>query len=196
MVDPFLTDEDGASAIVKDRPSRRIIAPSTVQEIADKPASGRMKAMSDAGAAHRTDFVILRKVGRPAARLYLPHAVFFKGLWQLWSAKRISGLSDPGVTKAEMRAWMQDHVGPTATSSVTSAVKALIRARVVRAVQQHVGFRAVRMHYYPTDEGVEILALAEVLGDGSFVQVGKTRAAWKNRAQDYPRSVFEHAQLL
>ncbi|USN15417.1 middle transcription regulatory protein [Brevundimonas phage vB_BpoS-Kikimora] len=196
MVDPFLTDEDGASAIVKDRPSRRVTTPKTPQEIAAKPAGGRMKAMSEAGTAHRTDFVILRKVGRPAARLYLPHAVFFKGLWQLWSAKRITGEPDPGVTQAEMRAWMEENVGPTAASSVTSAMRALVRSRAVRSVQQHVGFRAIRMHYYPTSEGVEILALAEVLGDGSFVQVGRTRAAWKNRAQDEPRSVFEHAQLL
>lgn len=150
--------------------------------------------MSKAGAAHRTDFMILRREGRPAVRIYLPHAHVFKALWQCWLEKRAA--SQPAeVTIAELMERLEANRNPHAESSIRSAMRSLMRGRAATSRREFHGMASVRVFYTPTEEGVHLFAIAEMLGDGSSVQVGRSRSAWENRAQSVPGDLFAHANL-
>lgn len=192
-IEPTWDDDDGATEVVADRPTRDTHRPADIAEIARSDAGGRMKAVSQAGDRHRREFVILRKAGRPAAKIALPHAPVFKALWALWAAKRAQGSADPGVSVAELTQRLQEmgHQG-----AVHTALRALARGEAVRTVHLHVGIAAVRALYYPTDAGVEAFAIAESLGLGASLQVGSQPQAWKRRDAGEPKNLFHYAALL
>lgn len=188
--------DDGATEVVAAQPRRRGVAPIEIKTIAKKPAGGRVKSLTEAGDASRRDFIILRKVGAPAAKIAMTHAPVFKALWEVWQGKRTAAEPDPGVAIAEITEVLNRAGTPLAISSISSALRSLTRNNVVRSIDEHVGWRSRRTRYYPTSAGVEAYALAEVLGDGSFVQVGQTTKSWRYRDQGEPLSLFQHAALL
>lgn len=185
--------DDGAVEVVDQRPRRAAVPPAEIGDIVTTDAGGRMKALSDAGDRHRREFILIRKAGRPAVKIALPHALVFKALWSLWAAKRADGSADPGVSTAELTAWLAER-GEVPT--LATALRALIRGEAVRGVHQHVGRAAVRALYYPTDAGVEAFALAETLGLGASVQVGAAPQVWKRRHAGEPKNLFHYASLL
>lgn len=188
--------DDGATEVVTRQPRRRGTAPIEAGEIARKPAGGRVMTLSASGTASRRDFIILRKVGMAPARVAIPHAAVFKALWALWQAKRTNAAPDPGVTTAEISDHLTQAGAPQATSSISAALRSLTRNNIVRTIDENVGWQARRNRYYPTSNGIEAYALAEVLGDGSFVQVGQTIKSWRHRDQGEPADLFQHAKLL
>lgn len=188
--------DDGAAEVVTRGPRRIAKPPKGVEEVSRAPAGGHMQRMLEAGVAHRRDYILLRKADQPATRITLPHAEVFKMLWRLWQAKRVANAEDPGVTIAEVGEALAAEGSAKATSSVSSAMRALARSGATRVITAHVGFRSQRSRYYPSQGGVEAFALAEVLGDGSMVQVGRTSRAWTERNHAEPHDLFQHARLL
>lgn len=184
-----LLDDDGATEVVADRPARQGSAPLDGERIAKAPAS-RGTRFTEAG---RTEFLILRKQDQPPVRLALTQHHIFKALWALWQAKRTASAEDPGVTIAEVSARLE---GAVATSSINKALSSMVQNGMVRLVAQRAGFRSAANRYYPSSAGVEAFAFAEVLGNGAFVQVGKTSTAWRRRDEGEPMNLFQHASLL
>jgi hypothetical protein len=192
----FDLDDDGAAEVVADRPQRPVLSPLDGAAIAKAPAGGRMRMMSEAGEAARRDFLLMRKAGQPPVRLVLTQVPIFKALWALWQAKRIAGADDPGVTIAEVSGALAAADRPTATSSISRALLMMTKNEVVRSVEVRAGRRFAAKVYYPCSAGIEAFAMAEVLGDGSFVQVGRTARAWRRRDDGEPRNLFQHAALI
>lgn len=188
--------DDGATEVVELRARRRASDPIDGEKVARTPAGGRMAALTLAGDAARRDFIILRKANAPALRITLTQAPIFKVLWQLWQVKRLEGAPDAGITVAEVSDHLIAKGTPAATSSISTALRALSRNNVVRVVTEHVGWRAQRSRFYPTSAGIEVFAMAEVLGDGAFVQVGRSVKAWRGRSEGEPSNLFQHAELL
>jgi hypothetical protein len=194
--DQFLDLDDGATEVVASRPSRPSMAPLDGAEIAKASAGGRMQKMRANADAAKRDFLILRKAGQPPMRLVLTQAPVFRTLWRLWQAKRTSGVADVGVTVSEVVAAFSEAGTPLATSSVSSALRGMVKNEVVRVVDVHAGYRFSAKLYYPSAAGVEAFAIAEVLGDGAFVQVGRTARAWRRRTDTEPMNLFQHAALI
>ena len=183
-------DDDGATEVVGQAPRRRITRPAEVEAIARSRAGGRASG-SETG--RKRDAVVLRKADQPAVRLTLSHLPVFKAIWASWSARRVQGSDDPGVSVKDI----QGHLAKSGQcGDVAGAIRSLVKGGAVRAVDQHVGYQARRTRYYPTAAGVQAFALAETLGAGASVQVGGTAAAWTNRAADAPLTLFEYAALL
>jgi len=194
-LDPHEMD-DGATEVVVGQPMRSGRPPIDLEKVANTPAGGRMAAMSAAGAAHRRDYIILRKVGFPAVKIVLAHAKVFKTLSRLWGAKRAEGVEDPGISVAEISAALTEAGEPLATSSLSAALRAMVRNNAVRSAESFVGRIGRRPRYYPLEFGHTAFALAEVIGDGSFVQVGRTVKAWQSRSETEPSNLFQHASLI
>jgi DNA-binding MarR family transcriptional regulator len=183
--------DDGAVEVVAERPMRRALNPVETAKVAQAPAGGRGRSLIGSSNKHNAEFILMRRQGQTAVRIPLPHVAVFRALWSLWSERRVNGAADPGVTVADLQAGLQ-----MATSSVSSALRSLVKNGAVRSVDEHVGWRSRRVSYYPTDGGVEAFAIAEHLGMGSMVQVGKTISVWKDRSEGEPLNMFDHASLL
>jgi len=188
--------DDGASEVVSRSPQRNGILPIENNTIARSPAAGGIKRLLEKGESHRKDFILLRKVGAPPIKVAIVHMGLFKALWTLWEGKRISNEDDPGVAIAEISQHLSELNQSLATSSISSGLRSLVRNGVVRSVDRYVGMRGRRTRYYPTDAGVEAFALAEVLGDGTLLQIGGTARSWHNRAATEPINIFQHAALI
>jgi DNA-binding PadR family transcriptional regulator len=184
--------DDGATEVVDQRPMRRARAPADLAKVASAAPGGRMAALHAAGMRQRRDFIILRRQGQPACRISLAHEAFFKTVWSLWTERRTAGEDDPGVTTADV----QERHAEVATSSISAALRSMVRNGALRATDQQVGWRSQRTRYYPTETGVAAFALAEYLGEGSFVQVGRTTKSWRSRNEGEPGNLFQHAKLL
>lgn len=196
MATDFELDDDGATEVVHGSPRRKAMQPIVTEEIVRAPAGGRMKAMMQAGAAGRRDFIQFRKANQPAVRITLPHVGVFKAIWAVWSANRVAGAADPGVSVSDIKAHFKACGRTVTEASIHLAVRSLTKGGGLRSTDQHTGFQARRVRYYPTEHGVQAFAMAEVLGDGSFVQVGGATAAWRNRSDSEPGSVFDYATLI
>lgn len=188
--------DDGASEVVERFPRRRSAPPAELEQIAKTPAGGGMERLHVGGQSHRRDFIILRKAGTPPVKIPLAHTMIFKLLWRIWEAKRVSGAEDCGATVAELSDALKARGDVMATSSVSSALRSLLRNEVVRSVDQFVGVNGRRTRYYPTNAGIQAIALADTLGEGSFVQVGRTTKSWRGRNETEPNNMFQHASLL
>jgi DNA-binding PadR family transcriptional regulator len=188
--------DDGASEVVVRRPLRGHVQPLNGTQIAQAKAGGHMRMMTLAGDAARREFIILRKQGQPAIRITLTHVVAFKALWQTWSEKRVEGVDDPGTTSAELLQRIAVNGRTLALSSLGSMLRGLVRGGAVRSTETGVGWRGRRTLYYPTEAGVQAFALAEMLGDGSFVQVGRTTKSWRSRSAAEPQNLFQHAARI
>lgn len=188
--------EDHADEVVNERPRRPAVPPIDGVAIARAPSGGRMKKLRDAGDDARRDFLVMRKAGQPPIRLVLTQAPIFQALWSLWQAKRTAGVDDPGVTAAEVSARLAEEGRPTATSSINKALGSMALNEFVRRVETRAGFRFSANLYYPSSNGLEAYAIAQVVGDGSLVQVGRTARAWRRRDNSEPLNLFQHAGLL
>lgn len=188
--------DDGATEVVSSQPMRSGRAPVDGAKVAKAGAGGRMASMQASGHAHRTEFILIRRQGQDVVRLSLPHGIIFKLVWQLWEAKRVQGEEDPGIAVAEVSELLTASGSPMATSSISAALRSMIKNGALKSTDQYVGWQARRTRYYPTTAGVEAFALAEVLGYGALVQVGKSSKAWKNRSNGEPSNLFQHAALL
>ena len=186
-------DDDGATEVVNGRARRRITPPAEVRAIAQARPGGRI---SGGQPGKPRDAVVVRKAGQPAMSLTLSHAPVFKAIWSAWSARRVQGLDDPGVAMTDITAYLEGTGQSALVGAAPGAVRGLVKAGAVRTTDQHVGFQARRTRYYPTEAGVQALALAETLGAGASVRVGGTTAAWTNRAAEAPLTLFEYAALL
>lgn len=188
--------DDGATEVVAASPLRKGAAPVETQKVARTRAGGRVRDLTAAGEKHRRDFITIRRAGALPVRITLPHLPVFKGLWEVWQSKRTAAEPDPGVAIAEISERLVEHGAPLATSSIASSLRSLLRSNVVRCIDGHVGWRGRRTRYYPTSAGIEAFALAEVLGEGTLVQVGRTGRSWRQRDESEPKNLFQHAALL
>lgn len=172
------------------QPARRDISTQSLNEAAHEVSGGRMAAVRAAGDAQRRDFMIHRgPLG--ATRLTLSHVPVFRALWRVWTGKRTRQEDDPGATVGEIAEELQQDV-----KHVRNVLMSLLRNHLIRSTVRHVGWRGSRATYYPSDAGVQALALAEVLGPGHFVQVGRNTSAWRQRNLTEPGNLFQHAALL
>ncbi|AFU86628.1 hypothetical protein D869_gp286 [Caulobacter phage CcrRogue] len=171
-------------------PARAPVTTKDIADVAQAPAGGRMAAMREAGDAHRRDFLLLRgPLG--VVRLSLAHVPALHALWRVWSRKRTAQTADPGASLAEIGEEMN-----LPAASVRPMVVSLLKNRLIRTRRSHHGWQGVRATYYPSAIAVQALALAEVLGPGHAVQVGRNASAWANRSLTEPGNLFQHAALL
>lgn len=181
--------DDGATEAVTDRPSRRHPLARDVLEAAQAPSGGKLAMVRHLGDEARREFISLR-LPAGAARISFSHLPVFKALWRLTMQKRAAGEMD-GVTVAEIAR----ESGLTLTK-VQTIIVTLRKSQIIRSVKQHVGWAKVLGHYFPTELGTQLLALAEFLGPNASVQVGRTQAAWSGRSKSEPENFFRHADLL
>jgi hypothetical protein len=188
--DPPIDLDDGATEVVGVRPMRRGGAAIDLPKVVSSRSGGRLAQMRATAIEQSRNFINVR-TPLGSARIALSHALVFHTLWRRWTANRAEGLDDPGVSMAELVA-----DGEIDTARARAALAALSRTRIVRVVTQHIGYQGTRSRYYPTELGVQAFAIAEVLGPGSAVQVGRTREAWRGRNLDEPSDLFQFAALL
>lgn len=182
--------DDGAHEVVDIHPARGRLVSASIEEAVATAAGGRMAALHAKSAPHRTDFLILRSP-TGAAKIALAHVPVFSAIWKAWAAKRVTGAADPGVSPTDIA-----EAADLEVSEVRTVIVSLLRNGLIRVATTHVGMRGARSLYYPSQAGVQALAFAEVLGPGSFVQVGRTNKAWTSRNHDEPGNIFQHAALL
>lgn len=177
--------DDGATEVVSGRPARDPSVKLDGALIAEMPAGGRLSAGDVSGES----MVIRTSLG--SARIMLSHAPAFKALWRLWTAKRVAGADDPGASAPEIA-----EAAKLDIQVIRRSLTSLMASRLLRSAVTHVGYHATRTRYYPTELGVQAFALADVLGAGASIQIGRTQRAWQNRAKDEPGDLFSFAALL
>lgn len=182
--------DDGAHEVVDERPLRPQVQAPELVEIASTKPGGRMQRMQAAGDRHRREFILIRTKA-DVVKLSLPHVPVFRALVRAWTAKRGAGAADPGVSLVEIAQEMG--VDPV---SIKTPVQSLIRNRAIRSKTTSVGYQGMRSIFYPSDLGAQAIAIAEVLGEGSFVQVGRPVNAWRGRNASEPSTVFQFANLI
>lgn len=191
MHDADLLDlDDGATEVVDVKPARRPRPIVDAGRIANAPAGGRMAQIRVEVPDRGGDFLTLR-TPLGASKIAFSYVGVLHGLWRVWSAKRAAGEPDPGASATEVA-----EAAGVDPARVRTALTSLVRNRVARGITQHIGYQGTRARYYPTEFGVQALALAEVLGPGSAVQVGRTATAWRGRDQDEPGDLFQFAALV
>uniref|UniRef100_A0AB74ULE9 HTH marR-type domain-containing protein n=1 Tax=Caulobacter phage BL57 TaxID=3348355 RepID=A0AB74ULE9_9VIRU len=169
---------------------RAPITTKDLNDVAQGVAGGRLAAMRAAGEEHRREFLMLRgPLG--VVRLSLAHTPVLHALWRVWSRKRLERVEDPGASLAEIGQEMGQEA-----EAVRAVIASLLKNQLVRSRRSHVGWQGNRATYYPSEIAVQALALAEVLGPGHAVQVGRNASAWANRSQTEPGTLFQHAALL
>jgi hypothetical protein len=184
-----LDQDDGAIEVVDRRPARSAGPVFDVKTIALQPAGGRL-ASARSHPEERDNFITMR-TPMGAAKIAFTHAATFNSLWRAWTAKRTRGEADAGVTVSEITA-----IEGLPLHEVNAALRSLTRNRVVTVITQHIGYQGTRARYYPTEIGIQAFALAEVLGAGSLIQIGRTSRAWRGRDRDEPADLFQFAALL
>ena len=183
--------DDGATEVVHDRPMRRALDPIDIDEVSRAPSGGKVNRLAGLGLRHASEFILIRRQDQPAVHVPLPHLLVFKEIWNIWSARRALGEEESGVAVSDVQAVLD--LPPT---SVGSAMRNLLKNGAVRTVDSHIGWRSRRILYYPTEAGIEVFALAEHLGLGALVQVGKRARAWQDRSKNEPKNMFEHAYII
>lgn len=182
--------EDGAHEVVDGRPLRPRQKFAELDEIASAKPGGHMARMREAGDRSRREFVLIR-TPNDVVKISLTHIPTYRALVRLWMAKRVAGADDPGVSAAEIAESMG--LSPI---SIKTHITSLVRNRAVRANTTVIGFQGARSVYYPSDLGARALALAEVMGMGTSVQIGAPANAWRGRNQTEPSNVFQFANLI
>lgn len=182
--------EDGAHEVVDVRPLRPERSVVDLETIAAAKPGGRMAEVREAGDRARREFVLIRTPA-DVVKIALTHIPTYRAMVRAWTAKRVAGAEDPGVSAAEIAEAMG-----VAPSAIKTHITSLVRNRCARAKTTVVGFQGVRSVYYPSDLGATALAMAEVLGKGASVQVGAPANAWRGRNQTEPSTVFQFANLI
>jgi len=182
--------EDNAAEVVETHPARRRPPRDDTSKVAKADPGGRMEKMRAAGTRHRQDFILVR-TPRGVAKISFPHFDTYKAIWRIWLSKRTNAEPNPGVTITDL----MEMTGQR-QNTLQNIVTSLRKNGIIRSVVQHVGWRGTRAFYFPTTVGDELLKMAEYLGPGSMVQVGRNSTAWRARNQDQPQDIFKFAALL
>lgn len=185
--DPFL--DDGATEEVASQPRRKAPTAASVTEATAMPVGGRLASMRLAKAQNKQEFTMVR-APLGVTKVALPHLTLLADVWRLWGSKRVTG-GDPGVTVAEVASATDRPVG-----GVRAILATLIRNGIVRSTHTSVGWAGSRARYYPTELGVQVLSIAQMLGPGTSIQVGRTASAWRSRSASEAANIFRHAQFL
>jgi len=188
MADDFELD-DGATEEVASQPRRKAPVAATVAEVTALPPGGRMARMRLSAAQNAQDFTMIR-APLGVTKIALPHLTLFGDLWRLWASKRVTG-GDPGATVNEVAALTGKPLG-----SVRTILATLIRNGIVRSTHTSVGWGGSRARYYPTELGTQVFGIAQMLGPGTSIQVGKKASTWRSRSAGEPANIFRHAQFL
>ena len=85
--------------------------------------------------------------------------------------------------------------GGDTADAIRDIIRSLVRNRAATAKVVHIGYQGTRALYYPSPRGEEALAIAEVVGQGSLVQVGRPVNAWKGRNMTEPPNLFQIAHI-
>lgn len=148
-----------------------------------------MKRFQEVGLPHRTEYVVVRG-SRHVAKVALAHEVVFKAVWRTWIAKRVAGADDPAASPKEIAAALGREV-----MEIKAALRSLRKNGLLISTYSNTGWQGARAAYRPTEKGLMVYALAETLGQGNAVSVGRTAQAWLNRTDTEPFNVFDHAAL-
>ena len=136
------------------------------------------------------EFVLIRdQTG--VIKMPLGHVALYRALVRASWSKRVAGAPDHGVSVNEVA-----EAGGFDPDAIRAPLRSLVKNRAARSKTIHVGFQGTRALYYPTARGEEAIGIAEVLGEGSLVQVGRPINAWKGRNMTEPSNIFQIAQLI
>lgn len=183
----FQFDPSDETVDVSPRRAKRPVA--DLDAIVMAPVGGGMAHLPSSDQALR-EFVLIRD---PAGVIKLPlgHAGVYRAMVKAAWRKRLDRAPDPGVSVMEIA-----EIGGYDPDVIRPIVRSLVRNGAAAAKTIHVGFQGARALYYPSPRGEEVLGIAEVLGQGSLVQVGRPVNAWKGRNMTEPPNVFQIAQLV
>lgn len=182
--------DDGSHEVVDVHPARPVYAAADLEDVVRGKPHANLEAMRRAGERARSEFMHLRSP-RGAVKIALTHVPVFAALVRVWTAKRADGAPDAGVTAVEVA-----EAADVPVNTVRSIIRTLIRNQVVLAKTTYTGWQGMRALYYPTTVGAEALAIAEVIGYGSMIQVGRGHAAWKARSSGEPPNLFQFFSLV
>lgn len=149
-----------------------------------------MARMRSAGDRARREFILIRDA-TGVVKMALSHVPVFRALVRATWGKRVLGVADAGVTLAEIA-----ETGGLDPLAIRTALRSLVRNRAVRRRTVHTGYQGRRAFYYPSERGEVAIGIADILGEGAFVQVGRQVNAWKDRSMTEPPNVFQMANLI
>lgn len=189
MVNPDFEDPThGDAEDVEFRPLRSPPDALSTQKAAELPPGTKMASRQPSEASSQ-EFITYRTPSG-AARIPLSHYPVLAALWGLWARKRAGG-EEAGVSVAEIA---ED--SGLLEQSCWSIVTSLLKNRLISRITVSRGYGGRKARFYPTTLGQELYALAEYLGYGSSIQIGKNETAWADRSNDEPESFFQWAKLL
>lgn len=137
----------------------------------------------------RKDLVILRRQGHTPTKISMSYIEVFKGLWRLWLEKRVCRYGDLASTAAEITVYTR-----IPAETVRSGLRSLVASGVVRRLDMYAGRTTRRYKYTPLPSGIELLAIADYLGDGTQIMVGRKVADWVR--SDEPPNLFDFAKIV
>lgn len=184
---PFHLD-DGADEIVAYSPRRAVRPAARLDDIVKAPAGGRMAHMPASDRGLR-EFVLIRNQSG-VVKMALGHVGVYRAMVKASWRKRLDRTADAGVTVGEIA-----DVGGFDPDAIRDIIRSLVRNRAATAKVVHIGYQGTRALYYPSPRGEEALAIAEVVGQGSLVQVGRPVNAWKGRNMTEPPNLFQIAHI-
>lgn len=159
------------------------------EAVATKPGS-RTALMRAALALNRPQYVTIR-TALGQAKILVPHMGILEIVWKLWAEKRALGEETPGVSIKEV-----SEGASRLSLDVPGVLLKLRKNGLVRAVRTHKGWASNFVRYFPTDFGIQVLGVVQIMGPGSSVRIGRTASAWESRAKDEPENFFRHAAFL
>lgn len=155
------------------------------QSVAEILPGGKVKNLE----YPRKDFITIRREGRTPTKISLSYVEIFKGLWRLHLSKRLERAEPLAVSVAEL-------VEATRIPEdlIRTGLKSLVASGVVRQVEEFAARSSRRLRFIPMPSGVELLAIAEYMGDGAQIIVGRKVADWV-RAEE-PPNLFDFAKIV
>lgn len=181
--------EDGAAEVVERHPLPALRQVRDLAEIARGPAHANLAAIRATDGPRL--FVDLR-LPTGSARISYSHFPVVAIIARLALSKRTAGLTDDGITMAEVAEACVDRTA----SALQTVIRSLKAVGVLRSRNSYIGYQGHRATYYLTDSGVLIVGLTELLGPGVKLQTGGIGRAWAGRNMGEPPNLFQHAALL
>lgn len=185
-----LDHEQGMPFTEDERMPRALPRRQSLDALARSRSGGGMARLDLTAERALREFVLIRDPGG-VIKMPLAHVALYRALVRASWSKRVAGEADPGVSVNEIA-----EAGGFDPDAIRPQIRSLVRNRVARSKTLHVGYQGTRALYYPTARGEEVLGIAEVLGHGSLVQVGRPVNAWKGRNMTEPSNIFQIAQLI
>lgn len=173
-----------------DFPPRAVRPPADLDAIVKSGSGGGMARLDVSAERALREFVLIRDQSG-VIKMPLGHVALYRALVKAAWRKRLDRTADQGVSVAEVA-----EIGGFDPEAIRAPLRSLVKNRAARAKTIHVGYQGTRVLYYPTQRGEEAIGIAEVLGEGSLVQVGRPVNAWKGRNMTEPSNIFQIAQLI